>query len=123
MSTCIEYIQVYVDNGADKYIIIPYMIDQTPQLLLISARNMVRLLFEKFIFESGVYFVKRLRGCDYNLQRDTGALYSLVQDRSVLAQVGLLFEGGIYLRAASVYGTHRGKMVNVGLWIMAKRLD
>ena len=46
---------------------IPYVIDQTPWLLLISARDVVRLLFE-----SGVYFVQRLHGYSCNLQRDTG---------------------------------------------------
>ena len=47
------------------------MMDQTPQLLFISARNMVRLLFENrvyIIFESSVYFVQSLCGCGYNLQ-------------------------------------------------------
>ena len=39
---------------------------------------MVQLLFEKgvYIFESGIYFVQRLRGCGYNLQCDTGTIFS-----------------------------------------------
>ena len=70
-------------------------------LLLISARNIVRLLFKNHvyvIFESGLYFVF---WCGYNLQRDTIVLFSRVWNHSALAQVQLLFESSIYSSAAS----------------------
>ena len=65
---------------------------------------MVRLLFENrvehIIFEGGVYFVQCLRRCGYNLQRDTGALFSSAGSFSACSGVAT-FESGIYSRAVS----------------------
>ena len=46
-------------------------------------------------YSSGVYFVRRLCGCGYKLQRDTAALFSRVRDCSAQLRCGY------YSRAAS----------------------
>ena len=61
---------------------------------------MVQLVFKNhvyIIFESGVYFVQRLRGCGYNQQQDTGALRLLrcgFNSRAVSIQGRYLFKSG-----------------------------
>ena len=76
------------------------------RLLIISARNVVWLLFETdHVYNYNIREVhisfSACTGVAINLQRDTGVLISWMRDHSVLAQVRLLFESGIYLRAAS----------------------
>ena len=48
------------------------------------------------IRERRIFHSVSARGCGYNLQRDTGALFSWVWDHPALAQVWLLFKSGVY---------------------------